>query len=149
MVAWLYIFNPAIDTYAVSYMLWFGDSAMPNIKLASVAQKMSVDMPSAHRAMADVQANTEIFRKMMIGFANMGGKIANGKVSIPQPPPNKSGGKQRRSKYKCPDCDKGYLVVRTAKKGRNAGSEFYGCTNYPRCTFACNTRVVSQYEMKK
>ncbi len=33
----------------------------------------------------------------------------------------------------CPLC-KGTMVVRTAKKGRNAGSSFWGCTGYPNCT---------------
>ena len=37
----------------------------------------------------------------------------------------------------CPKCgDK--LVLRTAKKGVNAGSQFYGCSNYPNCKFTRN-----------
>jgi hypothetical protein len=32
----------------------------------------------------------------------------------------------------CPRC-RTTMVVRTAKNGRNAGRQFYGCTNYPRC----------------
>ena len=34
----------------------------------------------------------------------------------------------------CPKCG-GTLVIRTAKKGANAGSQFYGCSNYPNCKF--------------
>ena len=34
----------------------------------------------------------------------------------------------------CPQCDRP-LVIRTAKKGRNAGEQFWGCTNYPRCHY--------------
>ena len=34
----------------------------------------------------------------------------------------------------CPKCG-GKLVLRTATKGPNAGSKFYGCSNYPKCKF--------------
>ncbi|MGO1192066.1 topoisomerase DNA-binding C4 zinc finger domain-containing protein [Vibrio casei] len=27
------------------------------------------------------------------------------------------------------------LVLRTAKKGTNAGSQFYGCESFPRCRY--------------
>ena len=32
----------------------------------------------------------------------------------------------------CPLC-KGLMVLRTAKKGKNAGSHFWGCAGYPKC----------------
>ena len=35
---------------------------------------------------------------------------------------------------KCPRCN-GNLVVRTAKKGDNAGKQFYGCSRYPECKY--------------
>lgn len=34
----------------------------------------------------------------------------------------------------CPVCG-GQLVLRTAKKGPNAGNQFYGCSNYPKCKY--------------
>lgn len=37
----------------------------------------------------------------------------------------------------CPKCG-GELIKRTAKNGRNAGSEFLGCSNFPKCRFAKN-----------
>ena len=37
----------------------------------------------------------------------------------------------------CPWCG-GELVLRTAKQGKNAGHQFYGCSNYPRCKFIKN-----------
>lgn len=33
---------------------------------------------------------------------------------------------------RCPRCGK-TMVVRTAKSGRNAGQQFWGCSDYPRC----------------
>ncbi len=32
----------------------------------------------------------------------------------------------------CPKCD-GVMVLRTAVKGSNPGSHFWGCSNYPQC----------------
>lgn len=37
----------------------------------------------------------------------------------------------------CPVCGSG-LVLRTAKKGPNAGNQFYGCSNYPKCHYTKN-----------
>lgn len=34
----------------------------------------------------------------------------------------------------CPKCG-AVLVLRTAKKGKNAGKQFYGCSNYPKCRY--------------
>jgi len=34
----------------------------------------------------------------------------------------------------CPKCSSG-LVLRTAKTGKNAGGQFYGCSAYPKCRY--------------
>ena len=39
-----------------------------------------------------------------------------------------------KTDLKCPWCG-GNLVVRTAKHGPNAGSKFYGCSNFPDCRY--------------
>ena len=41
------------------------------------------------------------------------------------------------SKTVCPKCNSP-LVLRTAKNGANAGSQFYGCTKYPACRYVSN-----------
>lgn len=33
----------------------------------------------------------------------------------------------------CPVCNKGEIVARLAKKGRNKGNTFYACNNFPKC----------------
>ncbi len=43
--------------------------------------------------------------------------------------------KRHSSKTHCPRCGSS-LVKRTAKKGANAGSQFWGCENYPACRFS-------------
>ena len=37
----------------------------------------------------------------------------------------------------CPNCG-GKLVLRTARKGDNAGKQFYGCGNFPKCRYIKN-----------
>lgn len=37
----------------------------------------------------------------------------------------------------CPRCG-GLLKIRTAKRGVNAGNQFYGCSNYPNCKYTKN-----------
>ena len=38
---------------------------------------------------------------------------------------------------KCPNCN-GDLILRTATRGANAGKQFYGCSNYPKCKYIQN-----------
>ena len=42
--------------------------------------------------------------------------------------------KEKLSSDNCPHCGKP-LVLRTAKKGANAGNQFYGCSGYPSCRY--------------
>jgi len=37
----------------------------------------------------------------------------------------------------CPRCGS-KLVLRTAKKGDNAGNQFYGCSSFPKCRYVKN-----------
>ena len=42
----------------------------------------------------------------------------------------------------CPDCNS-EMVLRTARKGRNAGGQFWGCSNYPKCKGTLDATEVS------
>lgn len=136
-----YLYYQSIDTCTVSHLLWAGDASVPNIKLTTVAQKLGIKY-DAHRAMADVEANTKVFLKFMSFFAKVGGRILAECDSTPPAQP------VSKSEYKCPECQTGYLVMRTAKKGKNAGSKFYGCSSFPQCSFACNIDVVQRHRCK-
>ena len=59
----------------------------------------------------------------------------NNSLSKKENLPNKN--HEKNNKIKCPACD-GYLVVRTVKEGWNAGTKFYGCSNYPKCRYTRN-----------
>lgn len=37
----------------------------------------------------------------------------------------------------CPKCG-GNLILRTARRGINTGNQFFGCSNYPKCTYTQN-----------
>jgi len=45
-----------------------------------------------------------------------------------------SGLKERHEGTRCPKCGES-LVIRTAKRGTNAGMQFYGCIAYPKCRY--------------
>ncbi len=45
--------------------------------------------------------------------------------------------RRHQSNSHCPRCGS-ELVLRTAKQGPSAGSQFYGCSNYPKCRFSKN-----------
>ena len=46
------------------------------------------------------------------------------------PPPRKP--RKPKSQVRCPKCSSP-MSLRTAKKGKNPGSKFWGCNKYPRC----------------
>lgn len=45
--------------------------------------------------------------------------------------------KETEMRLICPKCGK-KLVLRTARRGANAGRQFYGCSNFPKCRFIMN-----------
>jgi topoisomerase-like DNA binding C4 zinc finger protein len=63
-------------------------------------------------------------------------KMAFGKkIPIPEPPPLPVPVEQ--GPRTCPRCG-GTLALKTAHKGEYAGHQFWGCTNYPKCTYLEN-----------
>ena len=45
--------------------------------------------------------------------------------------------KETEMRLICPKCGK-QLVLRIARRGANAGRQFYGCSNFPKCRFIMN-----------
>lgn len=60
------------------------------------------------------------------------------RVAAVQPDPSDSQG-EKLEKLICPRCG-GELVLRVAKKGANAGNQFYGCSNFPKCRYIQNEK---------
>ena len=45
--------------------------------------------------------------------------------------------KEEKQDLVCPRCGSA-LVLRIAKKGENAGKQFYGCSSFPKCKYIQN-----------
>jgi len=56
---------------------------------------------------------------------------------VPQALPPEEAAITEKKQLLCPKCG-GVMVKRKATKGPNAGKEFYGCSNYPRCRCIIN-----------
>ncbi len=56
-------------------------------------------------------------------------EVSRGKQASPPPPAAELEGETQ-----CPRCGSP-LVLRTARRGPNAGSEFYGCSSFPKCRY--------------
>lgn len=52
---------------------------------------------------------------------------------------NANNSSRNTQNLQCPKCG-GNLVLRTSKQGANAGNQFYGCSNYPRCKYIKNIK---------
>ena len=65
--------------------------------------------------------------------AKIGPCLATQVTAQPSPPPAPGSGPP-----KCPKCGV-VMVMRTASKGPQAGQQFYGCPNYPRCREIVNS----------
>lgn len=46
----------------------------------------------------------------------------------------------------CPECKKGKIQQRTLKNGKNAGKNFHGCSNFPKCRFFAWPKESTQKE---
>jgi ssDNA-binding Zn-finger/Zn-ribbon topoisomerase 1 len=47
----------------------------------------------------------------------------------------------------CPRCQ-GELVIRTAVKSRNPGTLFWGCRNWPKCTYTAGADEIVEQRMR-
>lgn len=88
---------------------------------------------SGERVLAmNVQERTDYFKK----FEDLAAEVKTENVEIKMPKEEKSDAKAEDNLV-CPRCG-GQLILRTAKKGENAGNQFYGCSNFPKCRYIKN-----------
>ena len=45
---------------------------------------------------------------------------------------------------KCPKCEKGTLLVKTATKGKNKGNKFLACSGFPKCKYISPLKIVDE-----
>lgn len=96
-----------------------------DIYKADVAVVMS-NMDFTAQAIEDAKKlNVELWNRDKIYSLQKVGKMETFQTSV------------KKETLVCPKCG-GELVLRTAKKGSNIGSQFYGCSNYPNCKYTRN-----------
>lgn len=88
---------------------------------------------SGERVLAmNVQERTDYFKK----FEDLAAEVKTENVETEMPKEEKPDAKAEDN-HVCPRCG-GQLILRTAKKGDNAGNQFYGCSNFPKCRYIQN-----------
>jgi len=89
-----------------------------------VVEKFQVICPSCQQKNLKLKNSKGSFSiSCSCGFS-AGYLIANGEIAeVPQ-----------KAKKECPKCGK-ELVERVAKKGKNEGNKFWGCTGFPKCRY--------------
>ena len=80
-----------------------------------------------HKADSDARAAAEIMLRYMEAGAEIESFVKQYKLKV-EPGPDA---------LICPRCGK-ELILRTARKGFNAGNQFYGCSGYPNCRYVKN-----------
>jgi DNA polymerase III epsilon subunit-like protein len=80
-----------------------------------------------HKADSDARAAAEIMLRYMEAGAEIESFVKQYKLKD-EPGPDA---------LICPRCGK-ELILRTARKGFNAGNRFYGCSGYPKCRYVKN-----------
>lgn len=88
---------------------------------------------SGERVLAmNVQERTDYFKK----FEDLAAEVKTENIETEMPKEEKPDAKAEDNLV-CPRCG-GQLILRTAKKGDNAGNQFYGCSNFPKCRYIKN-----------
>ena len=90
------------------------------------------EIDSAYKGSLSEEVIADIRGKLLL--AASGADSTNHAVKVKQQIAEKE---ERIENGLCPRCGSP-LVVRTAKKGSNAGSQFLGCSRYPDCRYTRN-----------
>jgi DNA-binding helix-hairpin-helix protein with protein kinase domain len=110
-------------------------------RLRSGAQKLSqlaVELRARQQAHDPALATLHRQREQILGDLKHLG-VTPPTVYVPPPPTYRtppSGGRPYGAPQggtNCPSCGS-RMILRTARRGRNAGNRFYGCSRYPNCT---------------
>jgi len=75
--------------------------------------------------------------QLVKGFKTNREHVQNLKERMDYTPERQTIKKEFKHDLHCPRCGN-ELIIRTAKRGENTGSKFYGCKSYPRCKYTKN-----------
>lgn len=110
-------------------------------QLINYLKGLKNDTPSSMKSMRELgesllsinnEERTDYFKK----FEDLAAEVKNEYVT-PEKSVEEQTGVKDEDNLVCPRCG-GQLVLRTAKKGKNAGNQFYGCSNFPKCRYIQN-----------
>ena len=110
-------------------------------QLINYLKNLKIDMASSLKTMKEsgerilamnVQERTDYFKKYEDLVAEVKDEAKVDDVPVKEEPIVKG-----EDNLVCPRCG-GQLVLRTAKKGDNAGNQFYGCSSFPKCRYIRN-----------
>jgi len=93
---------------------------------------------TAHHAAGAIVVTSGVFTREAVSFAaNQGVELVDGDALVRlitevHAQPNTLSSTPPTTPHICPKCGQS-LVLRTARKGPNAGSQFWGCAGYPNC----------------
>lgn len=105
---------------------------LKNLK-SDMASSLKTMKESGERIIAmNVQERTDYFKKYEDLVAEVKDEIEVNEEPVKEEPIVKE-----EDNLVCPRCG-GQLVLRTAKKGDNAGNQFYGCSSFPKCRYIRN-----------
>lgn len=102
--------------------------------VASASQKMQKEQPKETGELCPLCHSPMVYRRGRYGDFEACSDYPKCKYIKPKPE-EKEREKPRDTGVICPSCHKGTLVERVARKGKNKGNKFYGCSNYPRCKY--------------
>lgn len=112
-----------------------GDQLIKYLKSlkSDVGLSMKSMREAGERVLAmNIQERTDYFKKFeeLAAEVKVDAKASETAKEVPKSVPSDNS-------LVCPRCG-GRLVLRTAKKGDNAGNQFYGCSNFPKCRYIQN-----------
>ncbi len=85
---------------------------------------------------AEKQAHVERIKRRTSKYVS--NSAANEDIPVPNESTENTNTQHTGDVRICPRCGC-QLVLRTARKGANAGNQFYGCSNFPKCRYIQNT----------
>ena len=109
-----------------------------NLNKQPVRQTTTKDTPSIATAQTEATNDTQAMEAEAnaVDIETIAEDAQSARVDLPELAPIEVETTETEL-HKCPKCN-GNLILRTAHRGANAGNQFYGCSNYPKCKYIQN-----------
>ncbi len=132
-----------IKVYDKLYVYTQVDDAVKAKHISDI--KMNIERPTAApKASADKLVHTGVDNISAVShFETENPEPQFAEEGTKEPEHNQNADSSERQTLKCPRCG-GELILRTATRGVNAGKQFYGCSNYPKCRYIGNISTGSE-----